>query len=91
MHQTLGIFTVFQVKKVPQFMERYLGGPFVQAGEGGRWRLQVLPQSLKRDDRMPAALPCFAVNMFENRYKDIDTQNAHDFQTVMGGYGFNGF
>ena len=91
MHQAFLIITVLQVKKMPQFMQGNFGGAIVQAGLCGRRTIQIMPQSMQRDDRMPGSLAGLAVYMIEYRYKNIDIQNTHDFETVFNGEGFNAF
>ena len=83
MHQAFLILTVLQVEKMPQFMQGDFGGAIVQAGLRYGRTIQVMPESVQRDDRMPASLAGLAVYMVEYRYKNIDIQNSHDFQAAL--------
>ena len=89
MHQAFLIITVLQVEKMPQFMQGNFGGAIVQAGWRDGGTVRVMPQSVQGDDRMPAALAGLAVYVIEYRYKNIEIQNPHDFETARGGEGFH--
>jgi hypothetical protein len=71
MHPAFLIITVRQVKKMPQFMQGNFGGAIVPAGLRARRTIQVMPQSMQRDDRMPASLAGLAVYMIEYRHKIV--------------------